>query len=121
MIAMVDALFELVMNRNPMIKTREHGLLTVNVTADGKIRIKWGEKEVVLSPEKALRFFNGCVMLAEIARRLGEDVDWSAYWNKKLSKAKKTKAKARAAKVEEEEEEAEEEEVETEEGVVEVL
>ena len=122
---MTDVLYELVMNRNPMIRSRNHGLLTVNVTSDGKIRIKWGEKEVTLSPDKALKFFAGCVMLCEIARRLGDDVDWSKYWDAKLGKArakasKKASKRVKVVEEEEEEEESEGEEI-AEEGEVEVL
>ncbi|RLB79738.1 MAG: hypothetical protein DRH17_13275 [Deltaproteobacteria bacterium] len=114
---MADALFELVMNRNPMIKTRDHGILSVNITSDGKIMIRWGEKAITIAPEKAEKFFAGCVMLCEIARRLGDDVDWSKYWDAKLGKAKtsKTKAKAKRVRVVEEEEGETEEETEGEE------
>jgi len=123
---MADPLFELVMNRNPMIKTRNHGILTVNITSDGKIRIRWGDREATLSPEKALRFFNGCVALAEVARRLSDVVDWSKYWDRKLGKTRASKTKPRAARrarpVEEEPGEEEEEVEEApEEGEVEVL
>jgi len=106
---MDEALRKLLREKNPWVRVGDK-IVSINVSARGRIVIRVGSERVEVKPETALRLFTAGLMMCEIVIRLNDVIDWKELWSDKM-KAKKGKAEKKETKKEtkKEEEEGEEE------------